>query len=512
VIDLGSFMNVAEADVMRDLQSALIGNHETVRKYGALITDTTLKQQLLNMGIAGGAEAATEQQKVLARLQMILDSTRLAYGDAERTQSSFSNQMKYAVGIGQDMAATFGQRLTAAISNAIERLGGMHTVMTLLEPAFEAVVSIGEELVPVFEGAARGALDWVRSFGGVEDVKAAIKTFVTETGSVVRGWISDFSAWAGGLIGTINRIKAAADDLLEVIQMVTGFEAEKYGGSIFSWENIKRSTLLGARGHDALSAKTYMEQTPKTLPDEPSSIMDWLTEWAGYAAGGVVRGYGAGDSVPAMLTPGEYVVNADSAARHRALLEAMNSGLDPIHMASGGSVGRYGGNSLDSVVGAMTAAIDNLTRDITNLVVSFGNAGRSIQVAVAALNSASASLASMASTVNQGAAALQSRQQQAIYYPQETASARTTRANWSRSGYNWSGRGYNYGGGAGKDMAEEYARGDLFEETGQYPAGTQIYIYPSTTMDVETQVLPALQRAARFGNSGYQRSSWPSRR
>jgi lambda family phage tail tape measure protein len=61
---------------------------------------------------------------------------------------------------------------------------------------------------------------------------------------------------------------------------------------------------------------------------------------AGYATGGHIVGAGTGtsDSIPAMLSNGEFVVNAASTKRYRSLLEAINSGQAQ-HFATGGAVG-----------------------------------------------------------------------------------------------------------------------------------------------------------------------------
>lgn len=60
----------------------------------------------------------------------------------------------------------------------------------------------------------------------------------------------------------------------------------------------------------------------------------------GMAYGGSVRGPGTGrsDSIPAMLSNGEYVVNAEQAQKNRGLLEAINSGQDARFASTGGSV------------------------------------------------------------------------------------------------------------------------------------------------------------------------------
>lgn len=59
-----------------------------------------------------------------------------------------------------------------------------------------------------------------------------------------------------------------------------------------------------------------------------------------YAGGGQVRGPGTGtsDSIPAMLSDGEFVVNAKATRKHRGILEAINAGGDFLHRAAGGLV------------------------------------------------------------------------------------------------------------------------------------------------------------------------------
>lgn len=59
-----------------------------------------------------------------------------------------------------------------------------------------------------------------------------------------------------------------------------------------------------------------------------------------FADGGMIRGPGTGrsDSIPARLSDGEFVVRASQTAKHRALLEAINSDRLP-RFADGGAVG-----------------------------------------------------------------------------------------------------------------------------------------------------------------------------
>jgi len=117
--DLASFNNTADADTIRDLQSALVGNHETVRKYGIVINETTIQQQLLQMGIKKTDEELTQQEKVLARLAIIMDATKDAQGDAARTADSFANQMKGLKGDVIEVATALGQAFLPAAKSMV---------------------------------------------------------------------------------------------------------------------------------------------------------------------------------------------------------------------------------------------------------------------------------------------------------------------------------------------------------------------------------------------------------
>ncbi|SFU22709.1 phage tail tape measure C-terminal domain-containing protein [Paraburkholderia aspalathi] len=86
------------------------------------------------------------------------------------------------------------------------------------------------------------------------------------------------------------------------------------------------------------------------------------SSWSGFSTGGSVGhfadgghitgpGTGTSDSIPAMLSNGEFVVNAAAAGKHRSLLESINSG-QAAHFASGGAVGNAPSSSSDSGSGS----------------------------------------------------------------------------------------------------------------------------------------------------------------
>lgn len=92
--DLSSFKNKNVHEVWNDLQSAIVGNHETMLKYGVVINQSELNQELLNMKVEGGIKNATTQEKVMARVNMIIRGTADAQGDAAKTANDWANMMR----------------------------------------------------------------------------------------------------------------------------------------------------------------------------------------------------------------------------------------------------------------------------------------------------------------------------------------------------------------------------------------------------------------------------------
>lgn len=122
-VDLASFNNTTDPEAINSLTSALVGNHEAVRKYGVQITEASLKQALLDQGFKGNVANASEQQKVLARLSIILRSTSDAQGDAARTAEGFANQSKRLKGELKSLGEDIGKDVLPWITEMTKSLG-----------------------------------------------------------------------------------------------------------------------------------------------------------------------------------------------------------------------------------------------------------------------------------------------------------------------------------------------------------------------------------------------------
>lgn len=109
-VDVASFNNKMDDEVIRDFTSALVGNHETVRKYGILITENSIKQEILNQGWEKSYNELSELEKVQLRYNIILNSTTDAQGDAIRTADSLANKEKRKAAVQKNFMEYLGNK------------------------------------------------------------------------------------------------------------------------------------------------------------------------------------------------------------------------------------------------------------------------------------------------------------------------------------------------------------------------------------------------------------------
>lgn len=115
--DLGSFNDLPTAQVMADIQSALVGNFETMKKYGVVLKESLVSQKALDMGFANTKKELTTAHKAQAAYQLIMEGSAAAVGDMARTQDSYANLQKQLSAVVEDLAATIGNKLLPMMSS-----------------------------------------------------------------------------------------------------------------------------------------------------------------------------------------------------------------------------------------------------------------------------------------------------------------------------------------------------------------------------------------------------------
>lgn len=121
-IDLGSFNNEAEPQVIQALTSALVGQHKAVQRYGIVINEATIKTKAYEQGVRKSVKEMTPAEKAMARLGIIIDSTSDAQGDAVRTSGSFANQLRGLTSEAKDLGVEIGTKLLPTVTEWVKQL------------------------------------------------------------------------------------------------------------------------------------------------------------------------------------------------------------------------------------------------------------------------------------------------------------------------------------------------------------------------------------------------------
>ncbi len=116
-IDVATFHNKQDADVIRDFRSALTGESETMKKYGVIVNETAVKQELLNRGF--DINKVSEAEKVQARYNIILRSTAVAQGATIRESTTFEGVWRALRAATDDLAITVGSKLLPVVKKIV---------------------------------------------------------------------------------------------------------------------------------------------------------------------------------------------------------------------------------------------------------------------------------------------------------------------------------------------------------------------------------------------------------
>ncbi len=93
-LDLSSLYNVPIKQVMADLRSGLLGQTETVYKYGIDLTEAALAQEALRLGISKTVRQMSQGEKMMLRYSLMIRQTTLSHQDLAKTIEEPSNQLR----------------------------------------------------------------------------------------------------------------------------------------------------------------------------------------------------------------------------------------------------------------------------------------------------------------------------------------------------------------------------------------------------------------------------------
>lgn len=140
--DLASFNNANPVQVLEDLNSAIVGEIEPVRKYGVNLRVARVQQEALAATGKASVKELTQQELTLARLKILYKDTSTAQGDFKRTQGGLANQQRILTAQTQDLAADLGTLLLPAVDGVVTALNEGIGVTLKITGALKALAKV----------------------------------------------------------------------------------------------------------------------------------------------------------------------------------------------------------------------------------------------------------------------------------------------------------------------------------------------------------------------------------
>jgi hypothetical protein len=123
--DLASFKDIGIEQAKTALTGVFTGETESLKLLGIVMTEANLQAYALTKGFNGNFESLTQGEKVLLRYNYILDNTKNAQGDFERTGKGAANQMRSFGENLKEIGTVFGDILLPYFTKAINYINGL---------------------------------------------------------------------------------------------------------------------------------------------------------------------------------------------------------------------------------------------------------------------------------------------------------------------------------------------------------------------------------------------------
>jgi hypothetical protein len=270
--DLASFNNLPTEQVMLDIQSALVGNFETMKKYGVVLNEATLKQAALDNEIKLVNGRVEAQDKAFLALKLITEGSSDAIGDFGRTSGSMANQMKILSANIVNASVALGQKFAPVVTTIISTLnkwfglsGDIDTVTTQLittQTQYNTVVKKLSKNVGELSDAETRILKARRAQLKL-DLLSQMKSINEQYEKQVLGAKSTLK----GLRETVEQQKKYADSLANTIEnqdKVLEIQNQSNQSIGMYVQNLKAANLVSA---DANEARKGLVDTQEKLSE-----------------------------------------------------------------------------------------------------------------------------------------------------------------------------------------------------------------------------------------------------
>ncbi|WP_294180979.1 phage tail tape measure protein [uncultured Clostridium sp.] len=248
--DLSSFKNIDIKQAEEALNGIFTGETESLKMLGVVMTDTNLQQYAYSKGIQKRTQDMTEAEKVQLRYNYVLDKTKNAHGDFERTGAGTANQMRVFQESLKELGAAMGQNILPIITPIIARLNEWIQAFGKLDQGSQRIIIITGALIAASGPILVAVGSVVRAVGDISTAIGKVSTAAGKLGGMSKILGMVFNPWVIGIgIAVLagyeiykhwDTIKQGANDLW--IKLTTVFQGIKTSITN-AWENVKTATF-----------------------------------------------------------------------------------------------------------------------------------------------------------------------------------------------------------------------------------------------------------------------------
>ncbi|TDX44328.1 hypothetical protein C7959_15715, partial [Orenia marismortui] len=246
-VDMGSFYNVADKQMMDAIRSGIMGETEPLKRYGIMLHEATIQEYALAKGISQKVSAMNQGQKVQLRYAYLMENTQHILGDSVRTIDSVANQMKVLKAQLRNSGEVIGNMLLPIVNQMLHEINSLD-LEGITNQIKEFIELNKNALVDLFKYAGKVTL----IISAIGLVGSALMALLSPMGLISASVFALASAWYINLYGIQEKtesawqvIKDKWDTLVEkgVIDKIKGYGtlalkvALKFAGEL--WEDIK---------------------------------------------------------------------------------------------------------------------------------------------------------------------------------------------------------------------------------------------------------------------------------
>lgn len=210
--DLASQYDLPIEEAMRRLQSGLAGETEAVRRFGADLSEASIKSQALRLGLGGVGRELTHGEKLLTRYTVLVRSTATAHGDAARTANSLANQQRRLLAEQENLKAATGQATTSFRTGWTSGLNDLMRLGNTFGGKGGEELGVMERLqFGAGKAVTAGPLFWKAYYDGFKEAGKTAETAVGPTQRLAEAMARYDAALVDGNADSPEAVQALAD-------------------------------------------------------------------------------------------------------------------------------------------------------------------------------------------------------------------------------------------------------------------------------------------------------------